>query len=61
MSFSTIVKLQLEDTASLAASTKGKQREGTISDAELALQLYNEDLQACQNILNDRQMAQSIA
>ena len=40
---------------------KGKQREGTLTDADLALQLYVEDLKRTEAALSDRKIAQSIA
>ena len=58
---STAVQLHLEDTEELASRAKGKGREGTISDAELALQMYIEELNACSANLSDRKMAQSMA
>lgn len=55
-----IIQCQLEDGEHLAAGAKGKQREGTVSDAEFALQLYTEELKQCNVTLADRHMAQSI-
>jgi len=56
-----IIEIQLEDSATLAGSAKGKQREGTVNDAEVALQMFTEDLHTCQRVLEDRKMARSIA
>lgn len=56
-----VIEMQLEDSISLVGSAKGKQREGTINDAEVALQMYTEHLRACQSILEDRKMARSMA
>ncbi|KAK0260608.1 hypothetical protein B0A54_15074 [Friedmanniomyces endolithicus] len=65
LTLSTIIQLQLEDseqlTATGAGEGKGKQREGTLSDAQLALQMYTEDLVSTNAVLRDRRMAQSIA
>lgn len=61
LTFNIILQLQLEDTEELASTAKGKQREGTLSDADLALQMYTEDLKACDASMADRKMAQSIA
>jgi hypothetical protein len=61
LTLNAIVQLQLEDSLELANNTKGKQKEGTITDAELALQTYADDLRACDVVLKDRMMAQSIA
>ncbi|KAK6432573.1 hypothetical protein LTR95_011257 [Oleoguttula sp. CCFEE 5521] len=61
LSLSTILDLQLVDGLDVAVSIMGKQREGVVSDAELAMQLEREDFRACQANLTDRKMAQSIA
>ncbi|KAK0272285.1 hypothetical protein LTR35_012868 [Friedmanniomyces endolithicus] len=65
LTLSTIIQLQLEDSEHLTANGggegKGKQREGTLSDAQLALQMYTEDLVSTNAVLSDRRMAQSIA
>ncbi|KAK4898283.1 hypothetical protein LTR27_004290 [Elasticomyces elasticus] len=61
LTLSTIIQLQLEDSEELSANVKGKQREGTISDAQLALQMYTKDLMSTDAVLSDRRMAQSIA
>ena len=61
LTFSTIVQMQLEDSEELAANAKGKQRAGTATDAELALQMYTDDLRVCDATLTDRKMAQSMA
>jgi hypothetical protein len=60
-SYNTMLQIQLEDTMELASTSKGKQREGTICDAEMALQMYIADLKACPASMSDRKMAQSIA
>ena len=36
-----VIKLQLKDAKTVSSSFKGKAYEGTLSDAELALELYN--------------------
>lgn len=61
LTLSAIVQIQLEDSQQLVANSKGKQREGTVTDAELALQMYTEDLMSTNATLSDRKMAQSIA
>lgn len=61
LTLSAIIQLQLEDSQEIVANTKGKGREGTITDAQLALQMYTEDLVATNATLSDRKMAQSIA
>ncbi|KAK0792405.1 hypothetical protein LTS16_005096 [Friedmanniomyces endolithicus] len=65
LTLSAIIELELADseqlTANGGAEGKGKQREGTLSDAQLALQMYTEDLASTNAVLSDRRMAQSIA
>jgi hypothetical protein len=58
-----IIQLQIEDSQELSAISegKGKGKEGDVSDAELALGLYNEDLRQRASIIQDRQMTKSIA
>lgn len=56
-----IVQMQLQDSEELAGCSKGKQREGTVTDAQLAMQMYVEDLNNCDSYLQDRNMAQSVA
>ncbi|PGH13339.1 hypothetical protein AJ79_03756 [Helicocarpus griseus UAMH5409] len=57
----TVVELLQEDTTEAQENQKGKQVEGKPSDAELALQLYQAELDACQTILQDHRMAQSMS
>lgn len=52
-----IMAVQLEDIESLASHAKGKQREGTATDAQVALQIYIEDLHACDTSLANRDAA----
>lgn len=56
-----IVQIELEDSAQLAAGDMGKQRAGTMSDAQLAMQIYIDDLRSLDTHLVDRSMAQSVA
>ncbi len=56
-----MIQLQLEDTYLLSSSTKGKSREDELSDAEIALQLYQQELEVGASIISDRRMTQSIA
>lgn len=56
-----ILELQLEDIDTLQAQVSGKQREGTYSDAELALLLTSQQLESLRSNLSDRRMTQSIA
>ncbi|KAM3425403.1 IBR finger domain protein [Cercospora zeina] len=61
LTLQAIVQMQLEDGGEVAANAKGKQREGTVSDAQVAMQMYMEDLKTCDTFLKDRAMAQSAA
>jgi hypothetical protein len=61
LTLDAIIQIQLEDSAALAGSAKGKQREGTVNDAEVALQMLTEDIRTCQRVLEDRKMARSMA
>ncbi|KAM3079643.1 hypothetical protein ACMFMG_006056 [Clarireedia jacksonii] len=54
-----IIDLQLEDLNRYA--TKGKQREGDLSDDALAIQMQKEELDAISTFLSDRRMVRSIA
>jgi hypothetical protein len=58
---SLLIKLQLDDATTICSSFKGKAREGKLSDAELAFQLYEEELERNALILSDRRMTKSIA
>ncbi|KAK3700515.1 hypothetical protein LTR37_015916 [Vermiconidia calcicola] len=61
LTMSTIVQMQIKESEELTSNVKGKQREGTMTDAQMALQMYMEDLRSCDATLKDRKMAQSIA
>ncbi|KXT08387.1 hypothetical protein AC579_7305 [Pseudocercospora musae] len=61
LTLSAIVQAQLEDSQELACGHKGKQREGTVTDSQVAMQMYLEDLQNCNAFLEDRKLAQSIS
>jgi IBR domain, a half RING-finger domain len=56
-----ILRLQLEDIKAICDSHKRKGREGEISDIDLALQLYQQELEQNVTILADKRMATSIA
>jgi hypothetical protein len=58
-----IIQLQIHDSQLLSAryEGKGKGREGEPSDWQLAINLYQEDLERGASIVADRQMARSIA
>ncbi|KAI7347763.1 hypothetical protein KC354_g13846 [Hortaea werneckii] len=61
LSLELMIQLQLEDSQEMAGQSKGKQREGTFTDAEFALRLYIDDLEITTTALKDRRMAQSFA
>lgn len=61
LTLSAIVQMQLEEGEELASRAKNKQREGTLSDAQLALQMYMDDLKCADSTLKDRKLAQSIS
>jgi hypothetical protein len=55
-----ILQLQLEDVEAICNTHKGKGRGNEISDAELALRLYQRDLEQNATILSDKRIAESI-
>ncbi|PBP18079.1 hypothetical protein BUE80_DR010964 [Diplocarpon rosae] len=57
-----ILQLQIDDSEELFASSdrKGKGREGVLSDTQLALQIFKEEMQRNAAITADRQMTRSI-
>lgn len=57
---SLIVQLQREDIEGLACRGKGKQREGDVSDSDLALRLCLEELNLFEPFRADLQMARSV-
>ncbi|EME82675.1 uncharacterized protein MYCFIDRAFT_182595 [Pseudocercospora fijiensis CIRAD86] len=44
LTLSAIVHAQREDSRELASGDEGKQREGTVTDSQVAMQMYREDL-----------------
>jgi hypothetical protein len=61
LTFSKIVQVQLEDVENLSTRAKGKQREGTVTDAQFALQVYVDDLSTSNATLSDRMVAEDVA
>ncbi|ORY58144.1 uncharacterized protein BCR38DRAFT_353683 [Pseudomassariella vexata] len=59
-SLSLILILLREDAEKLKSSSKGKKAKSTLSDAELALQLYIEELTGASTFCYDRRMTKSI-
>ncbi|KAI1464732.1 uncharacterized protein F4812DRAFT_466974 [Daldinia caldariorum] len=55
-----ITALLLDDAEQMTSAAKGKQLEGTLTDAEFALQLYSEELNNAASFASDRQMTRSI-
>ncbi|KAI9048525.1 hypothetical protein LZ554_007358 [Drepanopeziza brunnea f. sp. 'monogermtubi'] len=58
-----ILELQIEDSEEILASSgrKGKEREGIVSDTQLALRFYREDLGRSARIIADHQMTKSLS
>ena len=56
-----ILQLQLEDVQELRERSKDKQRDGDLTDAQLALSVLEQDLECVRSVISDRQMTQSIA
>ncbi|KAL8846113.1 MAG: hypothetical protein Q9221_008781 [Calogaya cf. arnoldii] len=56
-----ILQLQREDVEELQQSSKGKHREDEVSDADLAIELFQQDLQETSAVLSDRLMSRSLA
>jgi len=58
-----IIQLQLEDSEVLASTLdrKGKAREGDLTDSQVALQIYRDDMKRNDKLIQDRQMTKSIA
>lgn len=56
-----IIQLQLEDVDYIFSNAKGKSPEGSLSDTNLALRLYKQDLETGASVISDRRMTQSIA
>lgn len=64
-SIALIIRLELQESLDFSTQeeerSKGKGREGDLSDLQVALQLHREDLQRNASIIADRQMTASIA
>ncbi|KAL3426422.1 E3 ubiquitin-protein ligase ARI5 [Phlyctema vagabunda] len=58
---SLIIRLQIEDSEELDRTAKGKGREDQLTDAQLALAFYREELERTASVVSDRQMTRSIA
>ena len=56
-----IIQLQREDVEELQSSDKGKSRETDVSDADVAMTVFQEELQQRSAILSDRCMSRSLA
>lgn len=55
-----ILQLQSEDIEELLSAKKGKGRDGDVSDPDLALAAYQQELQEMKTILADRSMGRSL-
>lgn len=58
---SLVAQLQKEDVGELLSCSKRKQKEGTLTDAQVALQLCLEDLNLVESTATDESMARSMA
>ncbi|KAL8880876.1 MAG: hypothetical protein Q9198_001802 [Flavoplaca austrocitrina] len=56
-----ILQLQREDAEELQRSSKGKNREDVISDHDLAIELFQQDIHEMNTFLTDRCMSRSLA
>ena len=56
-----ILQLQREDVEELQRSFKGKNREDDVSDIDLAVKLFQQDLEQTSAVLTDRCMSRSLA
>lgn len=56
-----IFQLQLEDLQDVSTNSKGKQRAGEVTDFELALSCYRNELESGTTFVEDRHMCMSIA
>ncbi|KAI3340470.1 hypothetical protein F4824DRAFT_423230 [Ustulina deusta] len=59
-SLDLILSLLCDDASQVRSTSKGKQAEGTLSDGDLALQLYTEELQRATMYVSDRRMTKSV-
>jgi hypothetical protein len=56
-----LLQLQLEDLEEIDVQSKGKQKQGTVTDAQVARQLQEEELQNARTWVADSSLAQSMA
>ena len=56
-----IIQLQREDVEELQSSAKGKSRDIEVCDADVAMTIFQEELQQRSSMLNDRCMSRSLA
>lgn len=54
------LQLQIQDVAELSSTSKGKSREGEHSDAELAISIYESELEERNTVLADHRLARSL-
>lgn len=55
-----ILELQQQDMEEILSNSKGKGREGDLSDAEIAFATYRDDLRLARSIIADRHMSRSL-
>lgn len=56
-----IIQLLLEDIASLTSCSKGKSKDGDLTDEQIAFNLFNDELGCRQQVVYDHEMSRSIA
>ena len=61
LTFSKIVQAQLENIEPLSPRGKGKQRAGAVTDAQLALQVYVDDLAHSNDVISNHLLAQPVS
>jgi hypothetical protein len=61
LTFTKIVQAQLENIEPLSPPGKGKQRAGTVTDAQLALQVYVDDLAHLHGVNSNHLLAPSVS
>ena len=61
LTFSKIIEVQLENVEHLSSRAKGKQRDGTVKDARLALQVCVDHAGSSNDTISDHMVAEDVA
>ncbi|CAF9905419.1 MAG: hypothetical protein GOMPHAMPRED_003172 [Gomphillus americanus] len=56
-----LLRLQMEELDQTKARSTGKRREGEVNDFDLALEIFQAELESLQTFRNDRRMVKSVA